>query len=119
MELSLSQWDFHLAHLRVQHKGYLHTAHTMHQHSEAEACRSQLLPGHLLVSRTNREQRPTRTSQQKAAIFLCKQNTPPLAVKIFPLRNGFVLYKHHASGQLFIQCPRAEQKGSPRGAQQS
>lgn len=61
----------------------------------------------------------TRTSQQKAATFLCKQNTPPLAVKIFPLQNGFVLHKHHASGQLLIQCPRAEQKGSPGRAQQS
>lgn len=48
-ELSQSQWDFHLAHLRVQHKGYLHAANTMHQHSEAKACQSQLLPGLLLT----------------------------------------------------------------------
>lgn len=44
---------------------------------------SQLLPDFLLVSRRNRKQRPSRTSWQKA-IFLCKQNSPPLAVNIFP-----------------------------------
>lgn len=48
-ELGLSQRDFHLAHLHVQYKGYLHTAYTMHQHGEAKACWSQLLPGLLLI----------------------------------------------------------------------
>lgn len=91
------------------------TVYTMHWHSEAKACQSQLLPCLLLVSRRNREQRPTRTSQQKAAIFLHKQNTLPLTVKIFPLQHGFIIHKHCASGQLFIQCPQAEQKGNPRG----
>lgn len=73
---------------------------------------SQLLPGFLLLSK---EHRPSRTSWQKA-IFLSKQNSPPLAIKIFSLHNVFELqqaplqYLHFRTAVYSVSPGRAERQ---------